>query len=108
MRRPQGGTRSLSFKRGTLIRHPRYGLCTIGGYDRKKQTISLHDYRTGKRLTQGAKGKDGHILTWVAWHSWLVKQERKKAGKGVHSTQAPNKERLVPPLVQTQGPPQAV
>ena len=72
VRRPYGGTRSLGLKRGTLVTHPKYGLCAVGGCDRKKNTISLHAYRTNKRLTQGAKVDACHILTWVAFRSWLV------------------------------------
>lgn len=72
VRRPYGGTRSLGLKRGTVVRHPKYGLCTVGGCDRKKHTISLHDYRTNKRLTQGAKADACHILTWIAFRCWLV------------------------------------
>ena len=88
-RKPYGTTRSLGLKRGTLVKHPKYGLCTVGGFDRKRQTISLHAYRTNKRLTQGAKVKDCRILTWVAFRSWLVaKVVPKKKGKqnGVLST----------------------
>lgn len=77
-RKPYGGTRSLGLKRGTLVRHPKYGWCCLGGFDRKRQTISLHAYRTNKRLTQGAKGKDCRTLTWVAWRSWLVSEKCKK------------------------------
>jgi hypothetical protein len=29
-RKPYGGTRSLGLKRGTLVQHPKYGLCTVG------------------------------------------------------------------------------
>jgi len=72
VRRPYGGTRSLGLKRGTLVTHPKYGLCCVGGCDRKKKTISVHDYRTNKRLTQGAKVDACHALTWVAFRSWLV------------------------------------
>src|SRR5947209_10556391 len=61
LRKPYGGTRSLGLKRGTLVRHSKYGLCTVGGFDRKKQTISLHGYRINKRLTQAAKVKDSHL-----------------------------------------------
>ncbi|GHO69511.1 hypothetical protein KSC_084030 [Ktedonobacter sp. SOSP1-52] len=71
-RKPYGGTRSLGFKRGTLVSHSKYGLCTVGGFDRKKQTVSLHTYRTNKRLTQGAKPATCKVKTWVAWRSWLV------------------------------------
>ncbi len=69
VRKPYGTTRSLGLKRGTLVKHPKYGLCAVGGFDRKKQTISLHAYRTNKRLTQGAKVKDCRVLTWVAFSS---------------------------------------
>jgi hypothetical protein len=83
-RKPYGTTRSLGLKRGTLVRHPRYGLSAVGGFDRKRNTISLHAYRTNKRLTQGAKVKNCQVLTWVAFRSWLVTKEPKKSkGKGL-------------------------
>jgi hypothetical protein len=88
-RKPYGTTRSLGLKRGTLVKHPKYGLCTVGGFDRKKQTISLHAYRTNKRLTQGAKVQDCRVLTWVAFRSWLVAKvvpQKKGQGNGVPST----------------------
>jgi hypothetical protein len=81
------GMRSLSLKRGTLVRHPKYELCTIGGFDRQKQTISLHVYKTNKRVTQKAKVEKCRVLTWVAWRSWLVKpKKRKSKGKLPPST----------------------
>ncbi|GHO55678.1 RRXRR domain-containing protein [Ktedonobacter robiniae] len=95
VRKPYGGTRSLGLKRGTLVSHPKYGLCTVGGFDRKKQTVSLHAYRTNKRLTQGAKPATCAIKTWVAWRSWLVPQKERK-------------ERLcAPPHSSSQGFPQS-
>lgn len=75
VRKPYGGTRTLGLKRGALVMHPKYGLCTVGGFDRKKQTISLHAYRTNKRLTQAAQVKDCRTLTWVAWRSFLVRSQ---------------------------------
>jgi RRXRR protein len=81
-RKPYGSTRSLGLKRGTLLRHAKYGLSTVGGFDRQKQTISLHAYRTNKRLTQAAKVKACRVLTWVAFRSWLVKESPKQKGKG--------------------------
>jgi RRXRR protein len=71
-RKAYGGTRSLGLKRGTLVTHPKYGRCIVGGFDRKRQTISLHDYRTNKRLTQGAKVRECRVLTCVVWRSWLI------------------------------------
>jgi len=108
IRKPYGGTRSLGLKRGTVVRHPKYGLCTVGGFDRKKRTISLHDYRTNKRVTQGAKGEACRTLTWVAFRSWLVtKEPPKRSGKEVAQPKPPRKERLVPPPFQRRGSPQA-
>ena len=89
IRKPYGGTRSLGLKRGTVILHPKYGRCTVGGFDRKKQTLSLHVYRTNTRLTQGARVKDCRVLTWVAFRSWFVVETGKKSkGKGGHPSQA--------------------
>jgi hypothetical protein len=97
-RKPYGGTRSLGLKRGTLVSHPKYGRCTVGGFDRKKETISLHDYRTNRRMTQGARVKDCRTLTWVAFRSFLVpKETSKKSGRESTPPPAPNKDRLFPP-----------
>jgi hypothetical protein len=81
-RKPYGGTRSLGFTRGTLVRHPRYGLCRAGGCDREKQRLSLHAYRTNTRLTQGAKPADCRRLTSVAFRTRFVplKQTAKQKG----------------------------
>jgi RRXRR protein len=76
-RKPYGGTRSLGLKRGTLVRHPKYGYCTVGGFNRKRSTLSLHAYRTNKRLTQGAKIKECRVLTWIGFRSWLVGAKNK-------------------------------
>lgn len=76
-RKPYGGTRSLGLKRGTLVRHPKFGNCTVGGFDRKRSTLSLHAYRTNKRLTQGAKIEDCRVLTWIGLRSWLVAEKKK-------------------------------
>ena len=56
VRAPYGGTRSLGFKRGSLVKHPKWGLVYVGGT--MKGGISLHDLATGKRLTQAAKPID--------------------------------------------------
>ncbi len=37
-----GGTRSLGFKRGSLVRHKRYGMCYVGGSS--KGRISLYQF----------------------------------------------------------------
>jgi hypothetical protein len=108
IRKPYGGTRSLGLKRGTLVKHPKYGLCSVGGFDRKKQTMSLHAYRSNKRLTQGAKVKDGRILTWVAFRSFLVSENKPVKSRGSHPTQAAIQGTPASsPCVRAQGSPQA-
>jgi hypothetical protein len=106
-RKPYGGTRSLGLKRGSLVRHARYGLCAVGGFDRKKQTISLHIYRNNKRLTQGAKVKDCHVLTWVAWRSWLVSLQPLSKGKGKPIPSPTKGTPLSSPCGEAQGYPEA-
>jgi len=82
IRKPYGGTRSLGCTRGTLVRHPRYGLCRVGGCDREQQRLSLHAYRSHTRLTQGAKPADCRRLTAVDFRTWFVplKQTAKQKG----------------------------
>ena len=65
IRKPYGGSRSLGFKRGSLVKHIRYGLVYIGGY--LKGRISLHSLTDGKRLTQNAKPEDCKLLTFNSW-----------------------------------------
>ncbi len=109
VRKPYGGTRSLGLKRGTVVRHATYGLCTVGGFDRKRHTISLHAYCTNKRLTQGATVKDCRPLTWVAFRSWFIaKAFPKSKGKGGHPAQAAVQGTLLSsPCLQDQGYPEA-
>ncbi|EFH81639.1 RRXRR domain-containing protein [Ktedonobacter racemifer] len=83
VRKPYGGTRSLGVKRGTLVEHKKYGRCTVGGVDRKRNTISLHEYRTNTRLTQAAKVETCRVLTWLSWRSWLIRGKHTSSkGKG--------------------------
>ena len=72
IRKRYGGTRSLGYKRGTLVRHSRYGLCYIGGCNERRRRLSLHDIKTGKRITQDAKEDDIKILTSVSFRSFYI------------------------------------
>jgi hypothetical protein len=67
VRKPYGGTLSLGIKRGTLIAHPRYGLAYVGGSMRGR--LSLHDPRTGKRLTQAAKTTECRVKKLLKWRA---------------------------------------
>jgi hypothetical protein len=60
-RRRYGGTVSLGLKKGTLVKHGKHGVCYVGG--NLKGRLSLHDLKTGERLTQNAKKEEFRTLT---------------------------------------------
>lgn len=60
-RPPFGGTMSLGFKRGSLIRHKKYGVCCVGGA--MNERISLHSRSTGARFCQNARPQDLQFIT---------------------------------------------
>jgi hypothetical protein len=66
IRRPYGGTLSLGIKRGTLVKHPKYGRCLTGGTTNGR--ISLSDLKTNKRLCQNARIEDLTILTQLKFN----------------------------------------
>jgi len=69
-RKPYGGTRSLSFTRGTLVKHPKYGLAYVGGSMGGR--LSLHARADGGRLTQHAKESACQRLTILRWRVRLL------------------------------------
>lgn len=73
VRRSYGGTRSLGFKHGTLVKHPKWGFCYVGGH--LNAHLSLHDRKTGKRLTQNAKPEDCQVLTSTSWRSHYISRK---------------------------------
>jgi hypothetical protein len=71
-----GGTLSGEFKRGSIVKHPKYGFCYVGGWqesptkkDPHRKTISLHDLKTSKRLCQNAAPTDCKFLSYNSWRS---------------------------------------
>ncbi|NJK74303.1 MAG: hypothetical protein HC786_18930 [Richelia sp. CSU_2_1] len=71
-----GGTISAGFKRGSIVKHPKYGFCYVGGWqespkkkDPCRKTISLHSLNTGKRLTQNALPADCKFLSYNSWRT---------------------------------------
>jgi hypothetical protein len=60
-----GGTVSLNFKRGSLVRHPKWGVAYVGGSSTGK--LSLHRLQDGKRLTQNARREDVQHLSFCSW-----------------------------------------
>lgn len=77
IRKPYGGTISLNLIRGTLVNHFKHGLSYNGGT--LKERLSLHHFRTGKRLTQSAKPTDCTILTRIAWRTTHYTDTRQSA-----------------------------
>jgi RRXRR protein len=69
-RKPYGGTLSQGIKRGTLVKHPRWGKAYVGGT--REGQLSLHDPQTGKRLTQSAKVADCRPIKLLRWKTRLV------------------------------------
>lgn len=65
-RRDYGGTLSLGLKRGTLVKHPKWGLSLVGGTS--KDRVSLHCLKTNKRLCRNAKKEDLKIFTNLKWN----------------------------------------
>jgi hypothetical protein len=69
-----GGTMSAGFKRGSIVKHLKYGFCYVGGWKEsptkknpKRKLISLHSIDSGKRLTQDAVPSDCKFLSYNSW-----------------------------------------
>jgi hypothetical protein len=83
-RRKYGGTMSLGLKRGSLVRHPKHGVCYVGGTKEFKikagseDRLSLHDIGTGERLCQNAKKEK---VGFLAFNSWRWRETRRKGGR---------------------------
>lgn len=69
-RKAYGGTLSLGIKRGTLVKHPKWGKADVGGT--MDGQLSLHDLQTGKRLSQSAKAADCRLIKVLRWKTRLV------------------------------------
>lgn len=64
-RKRYGGTMSMGFKRGSWIKHPKYGVCYVGGNPAGR--ISLHSLQDGKRLCANAKVEDCAFVNRASW-----------------------------------------
>jgi hypothetical protein len=65
IRKRLGGTRSMGFKRGSLVTHLKHGLVYVGGTMTGR--VSLHSIINGKRICQNAKPSEIIIKTYNAW-----------------------------------------
>lgn len=84
-RRRYGGTRSQGFKRGSVVRHPQWGVVYVGGTMGGR--ISLHQLSDGHRVTQKACPADCHMLTYNAWKfHWAPLSAQKRGQRGSSPT----------------------
>ena len=60
-----GGTNKGGLKTGTLVKHPKHGLCYTGGFC--KTGLSLHSLETGKRIMRTAKKEDLDLKCSISW-----------------------------------------
>lgn len=81
VRKPYGGTISLGFKRGSWVKHPKYGVCYVGGTT--GGTISLHSMQTGQRITK-VKPNTVQLLTQASWRIRKEKMARKPPTVSYH------------------------
>lgn len=93
IRSPYGGTMSAGFKRGSLVKHPKWGLTYVGGEMSKptkkepsRKVISLHSIETGKRLTQSANPKDIKFLTYNSWRTIRVAKATASVSSATRTT----------------------
>lgn len=64
IRKAYGSTRSMGFKRGSLVRHPKRGVCYVGGTANGR--ISLHNVSNGKRMSRETYPSDCRLLSYVS------------------------------------------
>lgn len=71
-----GGTMCAGFKKGSLVRHPKYGLCYVSGWmesptkkEPDRKVLSLYSLETGKRLTQNALPRECRFVTYSSWRT---------------------------------------
>ena len=57
-----GGTRSLGFKKGSLVKHPKYGVAYVGGYQGKQ--ITLCKLSNGNRISRRVKPNECKFLSY--------------------------------------------
>ena len=66
IRKSYGSTRSFGLRRGSIVTHPKFGKCIVGGSS--KGRISLHSISDNKRLTQNSKIEDIKFLCYNNWN----------------------------------------
>jgi RRXRR protein len=71
-RKTYGGTKSVNFKRGSVVNNHKFGLVYVGGTMNGK--ISLHDIGSGRRLTQKSFCQDNKFFYCNSWKTQFLKK----------------------------------
>jgi hypothetical protein len=58
----------MGFKKGSLVKHPKYGLAYVGGHCGGRITIC--DLTNGKRVNHHIKNGDCKFLTYSSWRTY--------------------------------------
>ena len=69
-RRNYGSTISLGLKRGSLVKHKKFGITYVGGTSNGK--VSLHDIKSGDRVCRNAKLGDLIKLCFNYWRTTAI------------------------------------
>lgn len=69
IRKKYGGTRSMGFKRGSLVKHKKWGVCFVGGTSNNR--ISLYSVKLNKRLTTLAYPADCIGLSYTSFRGYF-------------------------------------
>lgn len=83
IRRPYGGTISLGFKRGSIVKHPKFGVCYVGGSSNAR--LSLHSIETGNRRTQNARAEECILLAYNSVRTWFPRFLPTAKAEGIRS-----------------------
>ena len=70
VRKLYGGTRSMELRRGSVVNHTELGMVYVGGSSKGK--ISLHDLKSGRRLTQNGSCSDASFLYLNPWRTQFL------------------------------------
>ena len=70
-RKRNGGSMTFGLKRGSVVKHHQLDYSYVGGY--KNDKISLHDMKTGHRLTRNCKHTDVKFLYHSPWKTNFFK-----------------------------------
>ena len=70
LRKNYGGTMSMGLKRGSLVKHKKYGITYVGGYC--KTGISLHNIESEDRVCRSGKLKDLVMLCFNYWRTTAI------------------------------------